>query len=902
MAIVRNLMVRAVADFSDLNKKMKDASSKINKFGTELNGGMKGLKGSMMMAQVGANLLTEAIMQLGRMMTQPVKDAMSYEVAFNQVNRTMGKSADQFINWTETVGQSLGFSRLQAMQTGATYSTLFEGFAKSQKENAQMTADMMKATAVVMSTTGRTMDDTFERIRSGILGNTEAIEDLGVSVNATVLENSDAYKQLANGIPWNNLSENIKQQIRYQTILAQITRKYGSEVVDSTATRLRMFQAALGDVRLALGQAFLPILNIALPYLTALAQKIAVVLRYFAAFMRVFFKKGDIKTGAKLLNNQTSAYKNQASAINNTSDAVKNLTKAKKEASRGVAGFDEVNMLNDPSTGDGGGGGGGGGIPPISTPPIDTSSVDDFNNKLQEIDDKVKQYKQDIEDWANKMSEKLKPWKEHWENMKDGIHDVWQGLKDLFDNPFMKDLLSGLWESTVNILTAAWDTLANSLSVVGDTFSLIGDILSGDWKGAWEDTKKLVSDFYDIFMDICIDLLPEFSDQFKQGKQDWIDVFKTLGEQIGKAWDIFKNLSWSDITKAMKDFWNNDIMGWWKTDVVGKFKDILGGTDGVSSPTIVENFKSGWDGIKDWFMNTPVKNVKEAWANINGGTLMTNLKEGWGDIKKWWVENINPKIIDAYNDITGGTMMNNLKTGWGDVKKWFVENVNNKIKDAYNDITGGTLMSNLKGGWGDVAKWFKDNINVKIKAAYDDITGGTLMGYLKSGWGDVKKWFTDNIASKIKSAFSGITSGLGGQISSAFKTVYNKAVGFLNDAIDMINKVGDAIDKTLPGDQIKHIPHIPKLAKGGITGVNSPTLAVVGDNRTQREVVSPLDDLMGMISTAVASAMAVNNGGGGNASSPVNLSIDGRTFARIVKPYLDQESQRIGTNIRLQNI
>ena len=35
-------------------------------------------------------------------------------------------------------------------------------------------------TAVVASKTGRTVQDVQERVRSGLLGNTEAIEDLGV--------------------------------------------------------------------------------------------------------------------------------------------------------------------------------------------------------------------------------------------------------------------------------------------------------------------------------------------------------------------------------------------------------------------------------------------------------------------------------------------------------------------------------------------------------------------------------------------------------------------------------------------------------------------------------------------------------------------------------------------------
>ena len=61
---------------------------------------------------------------------------------------------------------------------------------------------------------------------------------------------------------------------------------------------------------------------------------------------------------------------------------------------------------------------------------------------------------------------------------------------------------------------------------------------------------------------------------------------------------------------------------------------------------------------------------------------------------------------------------------------------------------------------------------------------------------------------------------------------------------------------------------IPRLAAGGITDVNNPFMAVVGDNRTQREVVSPLDDLLGMITSAVNSAT------GSNATGDIHLTIN----------------------------
>ena len=59
------------------------------------------------------------------------------------------------------------------------------------------------------------------RIRSGLLGNTEAIDDLGIEVKVAMLEVTDAFKQISNGRSWEQLTFYEQQQIRTLAILAQ---------------------------------------------------------------------------------------------------------------------------------------------------------------------------------------------------------------------------------------------------------------------------------------------------------------------------------------------------------------------------------------------------------------------------------------------------------------------------------------------------------------------------------------------------------------------------------------------------------------------------------------------------------------------------------------------------------
>ena len=129
----------------------------------------------------------------------------------------------------------------------------------------------MKASAIIASKTGRTYDDVSNRIRSGMLGSTEAIEDLGVYTNISMIESTNAFKKFAGDKSWSQLDFQLQQQIRLASILEQTYDRYGDTLADTTQTRQAQFLASLSNVKLSLGQAFLPIYNAVLPMLTIIS-------------------------------------------------------------------------------------------------------------------------------------------------------------------------------------------------------------------------------------------------------------------------------------------------------------------------------------------------------------------------------------------------------------------------------------------------------------------------------------------------------------------------------------------------------------------------------------------------------------------------------------------------------
>lgn len=175
--------------------------------------------------------------------------AGQYESAVQTLEYTLGDAktiVEDFVNSNAT---SLGMAEQDAYKFANVYSNLITTMTEDQKTNAEMTNRLLQASSVIMTKTGRTFSDVADRIRSGLLGNTEAIEDLGVNVNVALLETTDAFKQIANNKKWDTLSFQEQQQIRLLGILEQTSKKYGEEVGQNLSLELAKTSAMFQNVK-----------------------------------------------------------------------------------------------------------------------------------------------------------------------------------------------------------------------------------------------------------------------------------------------------------------------------------------------------------------------------------------------------------------------------------------------------------------------------------------------------------------------------------------------------------------------------------------------------------------------------------------------------------------------------
>lgn len=271
--------------------------------------------------------------------------ATQTEASVQRLVDIYGSASDSVGDFIDANARALGMSKAAAASFSSVYGNLFSVWA-DQATNAELTNRYLNMTAVVASKTGRTVEDVQERVRSGLLGNTEAIEDLGIFVNVKTIEMTDAFQRMANGKSWEQLDAYTQQQIRSMAILEQATAKYGDEVADTSATIRNRFNAAYQDFQNSWGNIVNTVL---LPVLETLTRIFDIATKGLNSLSG---------RSGQILENVEFQEENTDKTAENIEQQVENQKNLNKEMKKTLAGFDDIQILSA-NTADNTGGGGG---------------------------------------------------------------------------------------------------------------------------------------------------------------------------------------------------------------------------------------------------------------------------------------------------------------------------------------------------------------------------------------------------------------------------------------------------------------------------------------------------------------------------------------------------------------
>jgi phage-related protein len=366
------------------------------------------------------------------------------------------------------------------------------------------------------------------------------------------------------------------------------------------------------------------------------------------------------------------------------------------------------------------------------------------------------------------------------------------------------------------------------------------------------------------------------------------DLAKSVwGAISGFAVEEFNKISawWAEngaqISEGFSNAWNaiKPVVMWLVEFIWGSIKGLINGVITFFMGLIdfftgvfTGDWGMAWEGIKEMFFGA----IQAIW-NFTNLTLVGGLKKLFFSLVK--------DGLKIFLDF-GKNAVSLFSKTWKDILKFFTD-----------------FIKATKQFFTDFGTWFEQRavaIGHGVITAFEKIgaVGKTIWNAIKSAFTGAVDWFVRSIITPIQNRFESIKDAFHEGFGSGLKAVLNAVRSPINYMIDGLNNIKNAIPlaKKLP-----NIPRIPHLAEGGIT--NGPSLALVGDNRGGQEVISPLDRLQGIIGNTIAQVLQMNGaiGGRGNGGDII-LNIDGRAFARIVKPFLEREDNRAGTDIRIRTI
>ena len=291
------------------------------------------------------------------------------------------------------------------------------------------------------------------------------------------------------------------------------------------------------------------------------------------------------------------------------------------------------------------------------------------------------------------------------------------------------------------------------------------------WIELWEKVKELFAAFLESIQPAVDAFINMFNEAWELLKVIWNDYLVPL---FKLAWEAIK-IVWDAVKPYFETIWNNI-----KT-IFSVVKDILGSF-----------FKAGWEVIKA-IWDVVVAYFKAIWDSIAGiFSVVKNVLQG-----NW------QGAWDAIKGIVG-TWKEFFSTVWESIKKIFSA-VGTFFKEIFS--TAWTGIKNVFSNWGSFFSGLWDKIKSTFSALGTTL-GDAIGGAVKNGINKVIGWIESTI---------------------------NKAIGLINGAIDLINK--------LPGVNVGKLSTLtlPKLAKGGV--VDSATIAMIGE--AGKEAVVPLENNTG---------------------------------------------------------
>lgn len=324
---------------NDMAKSVKNGSSIWSAF-------TQGLSGAI----VKFAIFYKSIMAVAYKLSGFIKTAANYQEALNLFTVTMGTYAQQGVQWVNKFSNALYLDPANVMQYMGSFNSLIKGLGVGSSKAYTMSQNLTQLTYDLSSFKNIDIQSAFEKLQSAMSGEIEPLRNVGVALSQATLQQL-AYSL---GIKENvaNMSEATKTQLRYIQILKSSKEWQGdmARTLVSPANALRILQQQFTLLGRAIGNIFIPVLMLVIPYIMALTKWLTALGNKIANFVS---KVLGIKIVQDIDYSKTSnGIKGIGDSIADTGDSAAKTT---SKLNTMLAAFDDLNVVQTQSESTSGG-------------------------------------------------------------------------------------------------------------------------------------------------------------------------------------------------------------------------------------------------------------------------------------------------------------------------------------------------------------------------------------------------------------------------------------------------------------------------------------------------------------------------------------------------------------------
>lgn len=206
---------------------------------------------------IGSAFVVKQVIEFGKAAIGVASDLNEVQ---NVVDTTFGTDGAIKVNeWARNAAESFGESELQAKQFTSTLGAMFKSMGVGQADMEEMSMSLAGLAGDMASFYNLDPTDAFEKLRSGISGETEPLKQLGINMSVVNLE---AFA-MSEGITksYQEMTQAEQATLRYQYIMSATADAQGdfADTSDSLANQQRILQLEIQTLAAEIGQDLMPI-------------------------------------------------------------------------------------------------------------------------------------------------------------------------------------------------------------------------------------------------------------------------------------------------------------------------------------------------------------------------------------------------------------------------------------------------------------------------------------------------------------------------------------------------------------------------------------------------------------------------------------------------------------------